>query len=203
VRKERVKYTIFSTDMGWMGVAATVNGVCASVLPHSDKGEAENKLLSGFFPDPEFSSEELKELELEVLAYFRGLTGEIKCQIDWSWATAFQKRVLEVVSSIPFGTVRSYGEVAYLAGCPNGARAVGQVLAANAIPVIIPCHRVIRQNGDLGGFSGAGLDVKSRLLFLEGVDLKSNKNGNKGHGPLFPVCIHSSLPLILGGRGLF
>lgn len=84
--------------------------------------------------------------------------------------TPFQKRVWQNLLKIPYGEVISYQELARLAGSPNGYRAVGSANSKNPLPIIVPCHRVIRKNGGLGGYGG-GLSVKRRLLALEGVDV--------------------------------
>ena len=85
--------------------------------------------------------------------------------------TDFQRRVWEALATIPFGEVRSYAQLAEMAGCPGGARAVGQANARNPIPLVVPCHRVTAASGALGGFS-AGLDRKRWLLRHEGVALR-------------------------------
>jgi methylated-DNA-[protein]-cysteine S-methyltransferase len=81
--------------------------------------------------------------------------------------TPFQRKVLKAISKIPPGDTMTYGDVAKAAGKPGAARAVGNVMAMNPIPLILPCHRVVATNG-LGGFTG-GLDVKRKLLRLEGA----------------------------------
>ena len=164
------KYSIFHTGMGWMGLVSTGRGIFTSILPQEVEKKAEKLLLSRISFRPQFSRESLAAEENMLKAYFDGVSREIRCDIDWSWATPFQKRVLEVVYTIPWGSVRTYGEVAHLAGTPGGARAVGGALASNMLPVILPCHRVIRKDGSLGGFTGAGPEVKARLLFLEGAN---------------------------------
>ncbi len=169
------KYTIFLTEMGWMGLVSTGGGIFASVLPQESRNKAESKLLARVAFKPEFSHRSFKILEDSLKVYFKGAGGEIKCDIDWSWATPFQKRVLEIVRAIPRGSVMTYGDVAGSAGLAGGARAVGNALASNLIPVIIPCHRVIGKNGALGGFTGAGPEFKARLLFLEGLKVKELK----------------------------
>ncbi|MBI3743609.1 MAG: MGMT family protein [Chloroflexi bacterium] len=90
--------------------------------------------------------------------------------IDLDRATPFQRSVLETVRAIPRGETRSYGEVAMLAGRPGAARAVGATMASNPVCVIVPCHRVIGSSGSLTGFGG-GLEMKQRMLALEGVRL--------------------------------
>lgn len=82
----------------------------------------------------------------------------------------FRRRVLETLRTrVPRGTVLTYGQLAALAGNPRGARAVGQAMAGNPFPLLIPCHRVLSAGGKLGGFSGAGLEMKKYLLELEGI----------------------------------
>jgi methylated-DNA-[protein]-cysteine S-methyltransferase len=84
--------------------------------------------------------------------------------------TAFQQRVWQALRAIPYGTLRSYGDVARAIGQPHAVRAVGQANGRNPLPIVIPCHRVIASDGSIGGYSG-GLAVKHRLLALEGVEL--------------------------------
>ena len=84
--------------------------------------------------------------------------------------TAFQQRVWQALRNIPFGETRTYGELARMIGQPGAARAVGAANGANPIAIIIPCHRVIATGGRLGGYAG-GLDIKRRLLELEGITL--------------------------------
>jgi methylated-DNA-[protein]-cysteine S-methyltransferase len=101
-------------------------------------------------------------------AYFEtGKQDYSQYKMDLGGMTAFQKKVLKTISNIPSGETMTYGEVAKAAGKPGAARAVGNVMACNPIPLILPCHRVVASNG-LGGFTG-GLDVKRKLLKLEGA----------------------------------
>ena len=83
----------------------------------------------------------------------------------------FQRRVLQAIRAIPRGQVRSYGWVAGRIGAPAAARAVGTALARNPIPVLIPCHRVVRSDRMLGEYSGGGSEVKARILRWEGVSI--------------------------------
>lgn len=86
--------------------------------------------------------------------------------VDLSGVPAFSRRVLEACRQIPFGAVTTYAELAKELGCPRGARAVGQALARNPVPLVIPCHRVVGASGQLTGFAG-GLDWKRNLLLHE------------------------------------
>ncbi|MFW6137858.1 MAG: methylated-DNA--[protein]-cysteine S-methyltransferase [Spirochaetota bacterium] len=88
--------------------------------------------------------------------------------------TAFQKEVLRKTADIPYGRVSTYRQIAHSMGNPGALRAVGGALARNPLPLIIPCHRVIRSNGSPGGFGGGmgkGVDIKLKLLSLEGIKL--------------------------------
>ncbi len=89
-------------------------------------------------------------------------------ELDLDWATPFQRALAETLRAVPRGEIVSYGELAALAGRPGAARASGAFCAANRFSFVVPCHRVVAANG-LGGYGTAGLDVKRRLLALEGV----------------------------------
>jgi methylated-DNA-[protein]-cysteine S-methyltransferase len=92
--------------------------------------------------------------------------------IDLGQCSEFQRKVLLAEHQIPRGWVSTYGRIARSLGIPNAARAVGTALSRNPVPIIIPCHRAIRSNGELGGFRG-GLDMKRTLLELEGVEFST------------------------------
>ena len=101
----------------------------------------------------------------ELIRYFEGelKNFSIKCHIT---GTAFQTKVLDELKTIPYGQTMSYSDVADRIGHPKAYRAVGSANGKNRLPIIFPCHRVISNNGDLGGFSG-GLSIKRKLLELE------------------------------------
>lgn len=106
----------------------------------------------------------------ELDEYFHGRRTEFDLPIDLSLVRgAFGRRVLQETNRIPFGGAASYGEIAARAGSPRAVRAAGNALGANPIPIVIPCHRVLRTGGALGGYTG-GLDKKRYLLALEGRD---------------------------------
>lgn len=103
-----------------------------------------------------------------IETYFKNGQGDFSgYKFDLDGMTPFQRSVLEAISKIPAGETMTYGEVAAAAGKPGAARAVGNVMAHNPIPLMLPCHRVVASNG-LGGFTG-GLEVKRKLLKLEGA----------------------------------
>ena len=111
------------------------------------------------------------ELADRLKAYFAGARDSFQdVQLELSWCTPFQRRVVETLRSIPYGETATYGEVAALAGHPNAQRAVGSACAANRFALIVPCHRVVAAGG-LGSYGSLGPGYKRRLLELEGVVL--------------------------------
>ncbi len=106
----------------------------------------------------------------QLTEYFAGKRREFDLQLA-PRGTPFQQRVWQALLAIPFGVVRTYGDVARDIGQPLAMRAVGQANGRNPIPIVIPCHRVIAGDGTIGGYS-SGLNVKHRLLALEGIELK-------------------------------
>lgn len=114
--------------------------------------------------------ESLAPYRRQLADYFAGERKRFSLPLDLSRMTDFQKRVLTTISSIPAGAVWSYRQVAEAIGKPKAARAVGQALGNNPLPIILPCHRVIASDGSLGGYAG-GLPIKRKLLKLEGAQL--------------------------------
>jgi methylated-DNA-[protein]-cysteine S-methyltransferase len=102
----------------------------------------------------------------ELDRYFAGEPVNFATPLDLHYGTDFQRRVWHQLMAIPYGKTWSYGEVAAAVGSPRGARAIGLANKNNCIPIIIPCHRVIRSDGSLGGYD-SGLDIKEKLLRLE------------------------------------
>lgn len=109
----------------------------------------------------------LDDVRRELDEYFDGRRRGFDLPIDWRLTAGFGRRVLKATARIPFGAVSSYQKVAAAAGSPAGSRAAGNALGANPIPIVVPCHRVLRTGGAMGGYTG-GLDKKEWLLRLEG-----------------------------------
>ena len=110
----------------------------------------------------------LDEARRELDEYFAGRRSEFDLPIDWSLTRGFGGDVLRQTARIPFGSTSTYAEVATGAGSPRAVRAAGNALGANPIPVVVPCHRVLRTGGALGGYTG-GVERKEFLLRLEGA----------------------------------
>jgi methylated-DNA-[protein]-cysteine S-methyltransferase len=104
----------------------------------------------------------------ELADYFAGISKSFSIPLDPQEGTPFQRKVWEQLQLIPYGQTRSYRDVAEAVGAPQGARAVGHANKRNCIAIVIPCHRVISANGDIGGYD-SGLHIKRALLELEGV----------------------------------
>lgn len=109
----------------------------------------------------------LDEPRRQLEQYFAGRRREFEVPLDWRLVRGFGRRILEVTARIPFGAVSTYREVAAEAGSPRGARAAGNALGANPLPIVVPCHRVLHSGGGLGGYTG-GLERKRVLLGIEG-----------------------------------
>ena len=110
----------------------------------------------------------LKSVTRQMKEYLQGKRRTFRLKVDLGNQTAFRRRVLRKTADIPYGDTITYGALAKRSGRPGGARAVGQAMANNPIPIIIPCHLVLASDGGLGGYSG-GLKYKKMLLKLEGV----------------------------------
>lgn len=118
----------------------------------------------------------MDDLSEQVRRYLDGQDIELPINLlDSSCCSGFQWRVLTTEKTIPRGRVCSYGQLAAMIGSPRAARAVGNALAHNPFPIIIPCHRTVRSDGQLGGFGG-GLPMKRELLRLEGVEFDGRGN---------------------------
>jgi methylated-DNA-[protein]-cysteine S-methyltransferase len=109
----------------------------------------------------------LDDVRRELDEFFAGSRRGFDVPIDWALTTGFTQRVLQATWAIPFGAVATYRDVATEAGSPKAVRAAGNALSSNPIPIVVPCHRVLRTGGGLGGYTG-GLDKKETLLRLEG-----------------------------------
>jgi methylated-DNA-[protein]-cysteine S-methyltransferase len=114
-------------------------------------------------------AERTAEVRRQLAEYFAGTRREFDLVLA-PQGTDFERAVWKELEKIPFGETRTYGEIAGILGRPGAARAVGRANGANPIPIVVPCHRVIGADGSLTGFGG-GLEVKSRLLELEGGSL--------------------------------
>ena len=164
-----IKYTIFTTNWGFFGLAGTEKALVRSCLPASSREKVKSYLLKNT-DTANFDTGIFKTLQEQITAYFEG--AYVNFNPDISFAidsfSLFARQVLTVCRDIPFGQTTCYSSLAKKAGRPAAARAVGRVLAKNPLPLIIPCHRVICADGRIGGFSSpCGVNCKNRMLELE------------------------------------
>jgi AraC family transcriptional regulator, regulatory protein of adaptative response / methylated-DNA-[protein]-cysteine methyltransferase len=160
-----VRYTIASSPLGRMLIAATEKGICAIQFAGSDQ-ELQQGLMREFpFATRRRDDQSMAEWRANLTRLMEGREANPSLPLDIR-ATAFQRRVWEALQQIPRGETRSYSAVAKKIGMPKATRAVARACATNPVAVAIPCHRVIREDGDMGGYRW-GLERKERLLALE------------------------------------
>ncbi|MDP2857772.1 MAG: methylated-DNA--[protein]-cysteine S-methyltransferase [Bacillota bacterium] len=167
--------TAFITEFGWCGLAWTEAGICAATLP-SESREAAGRELSRKLqyagissPEPSIAmTADARAARKWCEDYFRGGAFAPGFRLDLEHTTGFQRRACGALLKIPRGQVRSYTWLAAECGMPQAPRAAGTACARNPLPVIVPCHRVVRSSGSVGGFAG-GPELKRRMLELEGA----------------------------------
>ncbi len=163
-----VAYVIEDTPVGRLLLAATPRGlVRLAYLDHSDEDAVLEHLARHVSPRVLASAKPLDAPRHQLEEYFAGRRRQFDAPLDWRLVRGFGRRVLEATARVPFGSVTTYKRVATEAGSPAAARAAGNALGANPIPIIVPCHRVLHSTGGLGGYTG-GLDRKRMLLGIEG-----------------------------------
>jgi AraC family transcriptional regulator, regulatory protein of adaptative response / methylated-DNA-[protein]-cysteine methyltransferase len=164
-RGMRIDYTIADSPLGRLLVGATERGVCAVCLGDSDKALESN--LAAEYPQAEIRRDDsrLAPWFTAFRSHLQGRLPNLDLPVDVR-ATAFQWRVWEELRSIPYGSTRSYSDVARAIGRPNAVRAVARACATNPVAVVIPCHRVVGKDGGLHGYRW-GLERKQKLLALE------------------------------------
>src|ERR1700722_14526112 len=160
-----IRYTCADSPLGLMLVAATQDGVCSIQF-----GESDEELLEGLkreFPFAQRRPDEgnLKPWVVSLLQQMRGERGDSSLPLDIR-ATAFQRRVWTYLQSIPFGSTKPYSQAAKAIGEPTSTRAVARACATNPVAVAIPCHRVVREDGSMGGYRW-GMERKKALLEME------------------------------------
>lgn len=161
-----VAYATVDSPLGTLLVAATPHGLVR--LSYGAEGEVLEDLAGRLSPRILEAPARLDEVRRELEEYFDGRRSDFDLPIDWSLTRGFTGKVLRATARIGFGKTSTYAEVAGSAGSPRAVRAAGNALGANPIPVVVPCHRVLRTGGALGGYTG-GVERKEFLLRLEGV----------------------------------
>jgi len=192
---DATKYVIFNTKWGRFGLAANSAGLLRTHLPLPSAEYVKSRLLKNL-PNPRYDSNLLKPLQKQIIAYFAGkavdFSSDIPLRLDG--LSPFTKRVLTACRKIRPGQTLAYSQLAERLCNPHAARAVGAALAKNPIPLIIPCHRVVRSDGSPGGFTApGGTKLKRKMLNLE--------KHLPGSRQCFPLILnHTSRPGRAGGH---
>jgi len=163
-----VAYTSADSPFGPLLLAKTRRGLVRVGLPNQDADELLVDLTERVSPRVLEAPGELDEVRRELDLYFEGKLERFDLPLDWRLSGGFRRRVLRAIDRIPYGQTRSYTEMARKAGNERAVRAAGTACGSNPIPLVVPCHRVLRTGGALGGYGG-GLPMKEGLLQLEGV----------------------------------
>ena len=163
-----VAYTTTDSPFGTLLLAATPRGLVRVGLPNQDADELLVDLATRVSPRILEAPAQLDESRRELDLYFEGKLTEFDLPLDWQLSRDFRRRVLRAIARIPYGQTRSYTQMAKSAGNERAVRAAGTACGSNPIPLVVPCHRVLRSGGALGGYGG-GLPMKEELLRLEGV----------------------------------
>jgi len=174
-----MKYTIFNTKFGFFGILTKKNGILRTSLPTPTRRSAENYLLEGL-TGAKFDAGLLPDLQSQIKSYFTGTYVDFDTNIPLLTEdlSQFTQDILKACINIQYGQTASYADLAKNANHPKAARPTGSVMAKNPIPLIIPCHRVIKSDGKTGGFQQnrpggcqqnrpGGPDLKKRMLHLE------------------------------------
>jgi methylated-DNA-[protein]-cysteine S-methyltransferase len=163
-----VAYASMDSPFGPLLLAQTSRGLVRVGLPNQDSDELLTDLAARVSPRVLEAPAELDRVRRELDLYFAGKLDRFDLPLDWQLSGGFRRRVLRAIDRIPYGQTRSYTEMARKAGNERAVRAAGTACGSNPIPLVVPCHRVLRTGGALGGYGG-GLPMKQALLELEGV----------------------------------
>ena len=168
--EEMIRYTTVGSELGTIYVAYSEQGVCAVDVGTS--GEAFERAVHRKSQRPVERDPHPPQALRQNLRQFVGALDSFRGPVDLSMVGPFERLVLERLRRIPKGQVRTYGDIAREIGYPGAARAVGNACAKNPVPLLVPCHRVVRSDGGVGGYSlRGGTSLKLRLLAQEGVDI--------------------------------
>jgi methylated-DNA-[protein]-cysteine S-methyltransferase len=161
-----IAYTVVDSPLGRLLLAASPRGLVRVAYASEDHDSVLETLSQKLSPRILRSPKRLDEAAQELDEYFGRRRRVFELTLDLSLSRGFRQLVQQHLPEIGYGQTRSYGQIAELVGNPNAVRAVGTACATNPLPVVVPCHRVLRADGSLGGYIG-GADAKAALLRLE------------------------------------
>jgi methylated-DNA-[protein]-cysteine S-methyltransferase len=164
-----ISFAAVDTPFGSLIAAGTRRGLVRLSFESENRDDVLEELATRISPRILEAPTRLDEVRRELDEYFDGRRSKFELPIDWKLTSGdFARGVLRAAQRIPFGSVSTYSDMARRAGSPRAARAAGNALGSNPIPIVVPCHRVVHSGGGLGGYGG-GLDKKRFLLALEGA----------------------------------
>jgi methylated-DNA-[protein]-cysteine S-methyltransferase len=164
-----VAYATLESPLGPLLLAATPRGLVK--LAYLDGGREDDvlaQLAATVSPRVLAAPRKLDQPRRELDQYFARARDHFDLPLDWRLTDGFARRVLQATARVPYGSVSTYKQIAAAAGSPRGSRAAGNALGSNPLPIVVPCHRVLRSGGALGGYTG-GLERKQLLLEVEGA----------------------------------
>jgi methylated-DNA-[protein]-cysteine S-methyltransferase len=162
-----VAYALEPSPVGDLLVAMTPRGLVGLYYEDGDLEALLDRLADRISPRVVEAPARVDPVRRELDEYFAGARREFETPVDWRLTHGFTRRVLRATARIPYGDASTYREVAARAGSERAVRAAGNALGANPVPIVVPCHRVLRTGGALGGYGG-GVERKRYLLELEG-----------------------------------
>jgi methylated-DNA-[protein]-cysteine S-methyltransferase len=163
-----VAYAGADSPFGPLVLATTERGLVRIGLPNQSQDEVLEELAGAISPRVLELPSRLDRAQRELELYFEGRLQRFDLPLDWRLSHGFRRKVLRETARLPYGGTATYAEMAARAGSARAFRAAGSALGSNPIPIVVPCHRVLRTGGNLGGYGG-GLEMKQALLRLEGA----------------------------------
>ncbi|MDX6652998.1 MAG: methylated-DNA-[protein]-cysteine S-methyltransferase [Solirubrobacterales bacterium] len=163
-----VAYATVDSPFGPFVVAATRRGLVRLAFTNERPDDVLEQLAARISPRLLEAPARLDQTRRELELYFEGKLHDFDLPLDWQLTEGFRRRVLRATARVPYGETSTYAEIAAKAGSERAFRAAGSALGSNPLPIVVPCHRILRSGGNLGGYGG-GLPMKQRLLELEGV----------------------------------
>jgi methylated-DNA-[protein]-cysteine S-methyltransferase len=167
-----ISFALFNTAIGVCSIAWSTRGIAGVQLPEGDEFDARRRMLRRFPRAQEtIAPAEVQHAIEAIVALLNGKPRDLSAvELDMEDVPPLYRRVYEIARTIPSGATLTYGEIAARLSDRSAARDVGQALAANPFPIVVPCHRVLAAGGKLGGFSArGGVGTKRRLLTIEGA----------------------------------
>ncbi len=163
-----VAYAAVDSPVGELVAAVTPRGLVRLAYDDGHFDAVLSELAARVSPRVIEAPAQLDDVRRQLDEYFAGRRQRFDVPVDWTLTRGFTRGVLQSTAGIPFGELATYREVATGAGNPAAVRAAGNALGANPMPIVVPCHRIIRTGGALGGYTG-GIERKQFLLRLEGT----------------------------------